>query len=410
MGISDEAARLRESVPEQFQPRVGLTPLSGQFDTSPSADSVRSGVQALNANQENDIERIEVEGKVATAQGPLSEAERAALTRGLQGEKFDEDRRAEMSGTRAGRIETTGLGAKEKEAARLQTKLRADASARMQQILALQAALNERLEDLYEERSGLLDRHLSPEEKAAIEDLPEDQQNHAAIEAHKRLLAEGKITQEEYDAWLKEWQEVHGKIQKVKAQQSELAENLSNETAAQNIQDKADVGADLLSVAEKLVEKTGEREQLEQQKLTLEDLEHFKGTEDYVRQIDAFVSDAGPLTLDRILEDSGVNDLLKTRINLFQLKGELADLEEFKGTTDYPAYVQLAISEAPSEVRQALRNEQNLNDEVAAALYESFSDTLDDKAPEPTNQAQDKPDNSSTQTSAIAPPNHPGIG
>lgn len=391
MGISDEAARLRESVPEQFQPRVGLTPLSGQFDTSPSADSVRSGIQALNANQENDIERIEVEGKVATAQGPLSDAERAALTRGLQGEKFDEDRRAEMSGIRVGRIETTGLGAKEKEAARLQSKLRADASARMQQILALQAALNERLEDLYEERSDLLDRHLSPEEKAAIEALPEDEQNHAAIEAHKRLLAEDKITQEEYDAWLKEWQEVHGKIQKVKAQQSELAENLSNETAAQNIQDKADVGADLLSVAEKLVEKTGEREQLEQRKLTLEDLDRYKGTPEYIEKIDNFLDAADKKTLAELYRRTDLSPEISERVAVHRFNSMYERIQSLKGTDKYERALEGILGRTKDVTKQALIADEETPEDIIAAIYKVHPETPKDEPQEVKQVATNSP-------------------
>lgn len=148
---------------------------------------------------------------------------------------------------------------------------------------------------------------------------------------------------------------------------------------------------------------------LESYKLELMNLEESKGQPDYIAQIDDFVADAGALTLDRILEYSGADDLLKTRIRLFQLKSELADLEEFKDTPDYSAYVQLAISEAPNEVRQALQNEQNLNDEIATALYESFSDTLDEPA-ENASQVHDKPDSTSTRTAAIMPPNHPGMG
>jgi hypothetical protein len=343
-------------------------------------------------------ERIEFEGEVALATGPQTDASRAAALSTLKGAKFDADRWAEMSGTRVGRIEVTGLGAKEKETARIQAKARADAFAREQQLLALQAmldALNVKLEGLYEERDGLFGKYLSPEEQDNISNLPEDQKYQATIDAHKRMLEEGRLTQEQYDAWLNEWERVNHDITDTKHNLAETHQKISEHSLA--IQADALLrGHDVSTVSQMnafisnserderlglsneaimLASKTAE---LEQRKLSLTDLERYKGTDEYIAKIDEFVAGADEHTVGQLFEGEAVDPEIRTRIGLIYLKKELADLDQFKGTPDYQAFVQQGINDAPESVREALRNEPDLSEAVTVALYEPFSDTLDE--------------------------------
>ena len=52
-------------------------------------------------------------------------------------------------------------------------------------------------------------------------------------------------------------------------------------------------------------------------------------------------------------------------------------MDEFKGTPDYQMYVQMAVDDAPENIREALRNEPNLSEELTTALYEPYTDELE---------------------------------
>ncbi|WP_420722479.1 hypothetical protein [Hwanghaeella sp. LZ110] len=102
MGISDEAIRAREAVPEQYRPTDNAVLAQGFAESSLQAD---------------DIAIIDADGNEVMLDGVASEVQRrnAALT--ADGHKLNEDRMAELAGTRSGRIEITGAISREKDAA-----------------------------------------------------------------------------------------------------------------------------------------------------------------------------------------------------------------------------------------------------------------------------------------------------
>lgn len=150
----------------------------------------------------DDIARIEFEGEIAMVEGPQTDASLAAAMITLKGDKFDKDRKDEIAGNRAGYIQVTGLGEIEKNRKQASAKARRDGDARMQMLLALQA----QLDDLYKERNQGLGEYLSPEELAAINALPREDQDQAIRDKMREKLEDGEISQEEYDEW-KAWYE-----------------------------------------------------------------------------------------------------------------------------------------------------------------------------------------------------------
>lgn len=129
-------------------------------------------------------------------------------------------------------------------------------------------------------------------------------------------------------------------------------------------------------------------EGLEQRKLTLEDLDQFKGTDEYTAKIDKFIASADPHTLLKILTDPERNPEVEVRIQLKNFKSDLSQLDQFKGSEDYEMYVQMAVDDAPEAVREALRKEPDLDEAIVAALYEPYSDTIDkpDKSSQPPSE------------------------
>lgn len=106
------------------------------------ADALRATIADTADAQAGDMERIIVEGQEVMIEANASEGERRNTQARLDSDVQDAAREAERSGTRVGRIETTGLGSREKDAAKAQARNRADEDARMQKLLALQAALD----------------------------------------------------------------------------------------------------------------------------------------------------------------------------------------------------------------------------------------------------------------------------
>lgn len=156
---------------------VGLEQISSLFaGDQKAAASIREQTTQIASADNADMERIEFEGKVTEMQGPLSEREIAATKAVMAGEKFDEDRRAENSGTRSGRISITGAADREKQAAKAQAKARANADARMQKLLALQAQLDDLDREIagYDKRLETVDTLLSRIEDGEIFEVGRD--------------------------------------------------------------------------------------------------------------------------------------------------------------------------------------------------------------------------------------------
>ena len=194
MGISDEAARLREAVPEQFQAGSQIVALTGAFPSLLAQNPYASAI-ALEDTEEpqTDVERI---NKAAT----------------IEGNELNERRLAENAGITAGRIEVTGLGKQKLDQTRAQEKAKADADARMQTIMALQA----QMDDLYNERDKGLADYLSPKELDEINRLPRDKQDQAIRDKMREKLENGEISQDKYDewkAWYDNWSQREARLQ-----------------------------------------------------------------------------------------------------------------------------------------------------------------------------------------------------
>lgn len=215
MGISDEAIRARDFIAQN----------APQFAVGADADEIRSRATTTANAQKDDIERIEVEGQEAVAAGPLTEGERRNLEARLAGEEFDAIRQAELAGTRSGRIEITGAGAQEKQRAVARQKAKAEADARTQALLALQAALEALDADIARldgEIKDILDPYLSPAERAHIDGI-EDPAEKAREELRlaREKLANGEMSQAEFDRFKARWDE---RAQKMLARKTMTAE------------------------------------------------------------------------------------------------------------------------------------------------------------------------------------------
>jgi hypothetical protein len=138
-------------------------------------------------------------------------------------------------------------------------------------------------------------------------------------------------------------------------------------------------------------EDTADRKaELELKNLELSDLDQYKGTDQYHTKVDEFIAGASAATIELIANDPASDPALVERIGLHNFYEELSYLEDVKGTPDYQMYVQMAVDDAPESVRDTLRNEPNLSEELATALYQPYSDELDAKE--------------QTQTAAVEPP------
>ncbi|MGB0696270.1 MAG: hypothetical protein ACPGOY_11515 [Rhodospirillaceae bacterium] len=179
---------------------------------------------------DGDIERIELEGHNAIAADSPTETERRNVEARLEGEKFDEIRRAELSGTRVGRIEITGAGEKEKERRIAQAKERSKSDARRLAMAALQAqmdALDAKIAALRNKIDDFEEKHFTAEELAYFASLPEEDQFDAKNDAMKDKLARGEITQAEYDAWL-DWSQDHDAMKAQRAAMEQKMQRMEN--------------------------------------------------------------------------------------------------------------------------------------------------------------------------------------
>tara|TARA_R110001606_G_scaffold396832_3_gene571757 strand:+ start:425 stop:1522 length:1098 start_codon:yes stop_codon:yes gene_type:complete len=196
MGISQEAFRARNFVAQnapQFAvgAEAGQSPLN-QVSNPSAADEIRNQAAATAEAQTDDIERIVADGEVAFVQGSLSERERATLVASLEGNAFDKQRIAIESGTST-RDGLIGSNLKTREARLAQTRDKANADARTQALLALQA----QLDALDAEIAALDDEVNALDQLLGIIDSGEtlDPNN----PAHRRILEKSGIPPEKWD-------------------------------------------------------------------------------------------------------------------------------------------------------------------------------------------------------------------
>lgn len=373
---------------------------------------------------------------------PASAQERRNAYVRANGQEQDDALLGQQSGVRSGRVELAGAtnarDTRAEEAKDRRNKARGET--------AYLAALQDQLDDLAEranawgekieawegERDDLLDDILSPEEDAYLDGLPDDQREAALREIMREKLEAGEITQAEFD----EYERLTKLIAEGKAAKAELedikndmgdalvkgeAPNLSKPLYDDLIERYRASGHDIdrenptIEDAKNLLdfldretrEASSDIEHHETAVLDIVDLEQFKDDPDYHAKIDRFIAGATAATIELIAKDPESDPAVVERIGIHNFYDELSYLDEFKGTPDYQMYVQMAVDDAPESVREALRNEPNLSDELTTALYEPYSDEFDAE----TQMATAKADSTTTETpeTNTAQPNDPAV-
>ncbi|WPZ34518.1 hypothetical protein T8K17_25250 [Thalassobaculum sp. OXR-137] len=94
-------------------------------------------------------------------------------------------------------------------------------------------------------------------------------------------------------------------------------------------------------------------------------------------EIDGFIASLDEASLDALVYDTDTDPLIQTRAGILQVKRQLATLDDLKGTSAYVDSVEMIVSDMPEKVREALRMEPGLDDQLASSMYRSFSETLD---------------------------------
>ncbi len=190
MGISEEAIRARAAVPEQYRPTDNAVLAQGFAESSLQAE---------------DITIIDENGNEVVLDGATTEAERRNAAVTAQGRAGDQEFEALRAGT-SNRIDTTGLSQKERDDARARSRENANADARMQALLALQAQLDAAYEAADRDVAEMLDPHLTDEERdylAGIEDAETLAKEQLRIAREK--LASGEMPQSKYDKFKTRW-------------------------------------------------------------------------------------------------------------------------------------------------------------------------------------------------------------
>jgi hypothetical protein len=253
-------------------------------------------------------------------------------------------------------------------------------------------ALDFKIGELESRIDDIEDRIFSPEEQAAFNALPPEDRYAAKDQAMRDKVASGEITQAAYYEWKRLQEELKATKQQkaeVEAEHAELSRDADQTTerelsgdirsageAARTATLSEDQQASLDTATNEAIAAADKTEGLEQRMLTLEDLEQYKRTDEYTARIDEFIENADPEIISQELKDNPDSEI-SARIGLRNFYEDLSFLDEYKGTDDYQMYVQMAVDDAPESVREALRNEPNLNEELTTALYKPYSDETD---------------------------------
>lgn len=335
--------------------------------------------------------------------GPEAEQNRRNSALRTQYDEDNAERLASGAGALSGKIRDDMNGkAGERLKRQAEDKKRKARDAEYMMLLQAQIAdLEKRLGDLYNERDRLMDRYLSPEERAAVAALPPEKQTDAIKQLMRDKLANGQLTPAEYEQWQTDWDRNEREIRDTKAEidgkRSELnagVDRLKQQGEILTIDAKPHTLDVRYSEIAALEKKAGN---LEGQKLALGDLENYHGP-DRVKMIDEFIAGASATTLELIAQNSESNPVIASRIGLHNFYEELSSLDSFKGTPDYQMYVQIAVDDAPDSVRELLRTETHLSEELATALYKPYSDELDEKPGVETKSAESPTSDSSVKT------------
>lgn len=219
--------------------------------------------------------------------------------------------------------------------------------------------------EAWEKRTGRKFDPNGPDAANILKDIIEDD-----IKAKKQQKAEA-----EQEAQLLN-DEIDHKRELAESNDSELVEKNRSYEGRSETTDQ-DTREDRKAATKDLIQVTSDIEDLEQRRLALEDLAQYKGTPEYVEKIDEFIENSAAKTLMGLMTDLDGDPDIQIRIGLRNLKAELAEWDEYKGTPDYTTYIEISVSEAPEAVREALKNDPDLDEKVVAALYKPYSDTMD---------------------------------
>lgn len=227
MGISRDDIKAKG-----FQPNSGNTPnLSGAFVGGATAQTVRDQAQDTAREQREDMARIIAEGD-----GFLNPQELRNLAVRLAKMETEEELRMALSGVLSGRMMTfffQHLHDTQAKATEQQRKNRAD----MFYLALLQAQidqLNEEIAVLDERITEFEDRHFTDEERAYFATLSEEDRFAAKDKAMRDKLANGEITQAEYDQW-KTWNEQRAAKMQDRDRVEDRVTKVANQTDAQRI-------------------------------------------------------------------------------------------------------------------------------------------------------------------------------
>lgn len=398
-------------IKREAQPDTERRGLTGLFERA--ANGQRSRIERDAADARNfiheDEARIVAEG--AQVSGELTAQDLRNIAARVAKQDVDDELIAARSGVLSGRIVATLFRAqelKEREAAKAREKDR-DRSLYLAALQAQIDALNKQIAEYDDRIKDFEDRHLTAAEKAAIGLLPKDQQRAATDAAFRQKVANGGMTQEQYDEW-KHLQDARAEAKAdLAGKQADLGAEVSRLRAAgQSVEIEAPSGH-LDAQYSELADQASKVGKMELRTMTLEGLASYNGS-DRVQKIDEFIANLDEATLGKLAEDKDTNPDIRTRIGLFALKSQISSLDEFKETPDYQEYVSQIIKDATEDVRDALRKESDLTEAETAALYPSFSDTLDaqehvEADPQPAQRNGDEP--------TVATPgtlNRPGLG
>jgi len=202
----DPAATLREktlALQEELAKEDGSLEKEALIENQHIKAAFQAATDATNA----EFTIIEAEGQKAVLSGDLSDAEIRNAHTSLEGSAFDKLRIGIEAGinTRDGAL---GSNLKSREARIAQTKVRAEADARIQQLLALQAqldALNAQIAALDDDINDILQKHLSPKEMDYLDALSPEERRAEEMRIMREKLEAGEITQGEFDGFKDRW-------------------------------------------------------------------------------------------------------------------------------------------------------------------------------------------------------------
>lgn len=427
MGFTqEEISDIRSAIPAQYRADPSGAAAFLNLFSNNATDDHRSQINEATNDAKSfaaqDIERIEIDGKVAIAQGPMSEREIAATKAVMAGEKFNEDRLGIEAGinTRDGML---GSNLKSRQMRIAQGQDRAKADARMQQLLALQAQLEElnfqigQLEDAlgYLTRTGDVEGTM---EKPGVQ---------SAIDAWEKRTGR-KFDPNDPDAAniLKGIIEDDIKAKKEQKAEAEQKAQILNDDIDEKRELKAATDAKFAELSESRSVRDGDlsETQYDQREKVIdeakqaaskaEDLEERlvelidKGQTGHIDEVNKLLSEAEEDVLSEVVNNPDKYPEISTRVALAALKEQLSYLDGYKGTPEYQQFVEIALSTVSDEVKEALRNEPDLDEELVAALYEPYSDELEAKG---KTEPQGAPENETTKVATVIPPgNHPGMG